>query len=281
MNKDILILGEGYLGLRLKEAWGCASTAQRILSFKDAEAIVRAHKPKVLVNCIGYNGEKNVDDCERDLERTFWANTFIPSMLAELAMRYDLKLVQFSSGCIYHYDYKTQKPRTENDAPDYLDLAYSRSKIAMERVLVPLVPRLNALVVRIRMPLDDRPHAHNILTKLLQFKKVISVPNSVTYVPDLVAALGHLIKSDARGLYNVMNNGVLYFPELLDVCKKQGAGCDYEVVDFEKLAIKRTNIVHSAEKLEKAGFKMRDVREVYNECVQNYLASSSQVGLGS
>lgn len=281
MGKDTLILGEGYLGGRLKEAWGCASSSQKIFSFKDAEAVVRAHQPKVLINCIGYNGEKNVDDCERNLEKTLLANIAIPTMLAELAMRYDFKLVQFSSGCIYHYDYKTQPPRTENDAPDYLDLAYSRSKIAMERVLVPLIPRLNALVVRIRMPLDDRPHAHNILTKLLQFKKVIAVPNSVTYVPDMIEALSFLIKADARGLYNVMNNGTLYFPELLDVCKKQGAGSDYEVVDFEKLAIKRTNIVHSVDKLEKSGFKMRDIREVYNECVQNYLASSSQVGLGS
>jgi 3,5-epimerase/4-reductase len=274
MNERTLIIGQGFIGRRLQEAWGCPASDKKIFSFKDAEDIIDEHRPQVVVNCVGYNGIKNVDDCDREPDKTFLNNTFIPVMLADLAIRRNFKLVQMSSGCIYHYDFKTQSPRTENDPPDYFDLAYSRSKIACEKALLALAPRLNTLIVRLRIPLDDRPHPRNILDRLVQFKKVIRVPNSVTYVPDFIAALEHLIKIDARGLFNVVNKGVLLYPELLDVYKKAVPEFAYEVIDFEKLAIKRTNVVLSTEKLEKTGFKLRNIKEVFEECVQNHLAYS-------
>ena len=273
MIDRVLIVGQGFIGRRLRDEWGCLSTDRKIFTFQDAEAIIDEYDPQVVINCVGYNGVKNVDDCDRELDKTFLTNTFIPMMFAELAIRRNFKLVQMSSGCIYHYDFKTQLPKTEEDAPDYFDLAYSRSKIACERALLSLMPKLNALIVRVRIPLDDRPHPRNILDRLVQFKKVINVANSVTYIPDFIKALDHLIKVDARGLYNVVNKGILYYPELLDVYKQSVPDFNYEVIDFEKLAIKRTNVVLSTDKLAKTGFKMRDIREVFGECVQNHLVS--------
>jgi 3,5-epimerase/4-reductase len=274
MNERTLILGgRGFLGQRLRDAWGCPATDHKIYTMQDAERIMDEFQPKLVINCIGYNGVKNVDDCDRDPDKTYMSNTFVPIMLAELALRRGFKLVQISSGCIYHYDHRVQAPRTEQDPPDYFDLAYSRSKIACEWGLLGLMPRLNALIVRVRIPLDDRPHVRNILDRLVQFKKVINIPNSVTYVPDFMRALEHLIQQDARGLFNVVNKGVLLYPELLDVYRKYVRDFNYEVIDFEKLAIKRTNVVLSTEKLEKTGFKLRNIREVFEECVQNHLVS--------
>ncbi len=273
MDDRRLIIGQGIIGRRLQEAWGCAATDKKIFSFKDAEDIIDEFNPSVVINCVGYNGVRNVDDCDKEPDKTFLTNTFIPVMLADLSIRRKFKLVQFSSGCIYHYNPKSDAPRTEEDLPDYFDLAYSRSKIACERALLSLTPRLNALIVRVRIPLDDRPHPRNILDRLVQFKKVINVPNSVTYIPDLIRALDHLIMQDARGLFNVVNKGILLYPELLDVYKKAVPDFNYEVIDFEKLAIKRTNVVLSTAKLEKTGFKLRTIKEVFDECVQNHLAS--------
>jgi 3,5-epimerase/4-reductase len=273
MNDRVLIVGTGFLGQRLRDAWGCPATDKKIFSFKDAETIIEEHAPDIVINCVGYNGVKNVDDCDRELDKTFLTNTFVPMMLAELAVRRKFKLVQMTSGCIYHYDHKTQTPRTEEDLPDYFDLAYSRSKIACEQALLGLMPKLNALLVRVRIPLDDRPHPRNILDRLVQFKKVIDVPNSITYVPDFISALEHLIRIDARGLFNVVNKGALVYPDLLDAYKKQVPEFNYEVIDFEKLAMKRTNVVLSTDKLESTGFKIRHIKEVLNECVQNHLVS--------
>jgi hypothetical protein len=87
----------------------------------------------------------------------------------------------------------------------------------------------------------------------------------------LIQALKHLIKIDAKGIYNVVNQGGLRYPEFLDVYKKYVPGFKYQVIDYRKLNLVRTNCLLSVEKLKKAGFKMRPVREVYEECIKNYL----------
>jgi len=65
--------------------------------------------------------------------------------------------------------------------------------------------------------------------------------------------------------------GVLRYPELLDVYKKYKPDFQYEIIDYKQLKLVRTNLVLSTEKLEKTGFKMRDIKEVFEECVKGYL----------
>ncbi len=264
-------MGRGYIGERLKSELKASLSKKKIRSFQDADKEICRYNPKILVNCIGHTGAKNVDGCELDRDKTLLANTFIPQLLAEVALRRGIKLVHISSGCIFHYDYGKDEPLSEDKTPDFFDLFYSRSKIYAERALEVLSNRYNILIARIRIPLDDRPHPKNILTKLLSYKKVIDVPNSVTYIPDLIQALKHLIKIDAKGIYNVVNQGGLRYPEFLDVYKKYVPGFKYQVIDYRKLNLVRTNCLLSVEKLKKAGFKMRPVREVYEECIKNYL----------
>jgi 3,5-epimerase/4-reductase len=134
-----------------------------------------------------------------------------------------------------------------------------------------LCKKFNILIVRLRIPLDNRPHPKNILTKLINYKKVIDIPNSITYIPDFILALKHLIKIDAKGIYNIANKGGLRYPELLEVYKRCMPDFKYEIIDFKKLHLVRTNLILSVRKLEKTGFKMRNIHEVLEGCVKNYL----------
>jgi hypothetical protein len=95
----------------------------------------------------------------------------------------------------------------------------------------------------------------------------------VTYIPDFIKALRHLIKIKATGIYNVVNKGGLKYPELLEVYKRRVPDFSYKVVDYKKLNIVRTNLVLSTRKLENSGFKVRNIHEVLEECVENYLKS--------
>ena len=131
----------------------------------------------------------------------------------------------------------------------------------------------NILIARIRITLLNEPHPKNILDKLIKFRKVITVKNSVTYFPDFVRALKHLIKIDARGIYNIVNKGGLSYPKLMDVYKKYVPEFSYKRVEFRNLGIKRTNLLMSTRKLEKTGFKMREIDSVLEECVKEYLKS--------
>lgn len=271
MSEKILIFGNGFMGRRLQEFFKCDLSVSRISSLSDALAEIKKYKPKIVINCIGLTGKNSVDDCEIDKDKTLFANTFVPLILAEACLRNRIKLIHISSGCIYHYDYLRDKPIKEEKIPDFFDLYYSRTKIYAERALDALAGNYNILIARIRIPLDNRPHPKNILTKLIKYKKVIDLPNSVTYVPDFIVALEHLIKVNAKGIYNVVNKGALRYPEFMKIYKKYSSGFEFKVIDYKKLNLVRTNLVMSTKKLEKSGFRMRNINEVLEECVKDYL----------
>ena len=271
MADKILIFGKGFIGSRLHEGLKCEVSEARIRSFKDAEGEIKKHNPKIIINCIGHTGQKNVDDCELAKDKTLSANVFVTFILTEAAIRQGVKLIHIGSGCIYHFDYSKDRPIKEEKIPDFFDLFYSRTKIYTEMALEVLSNQYDILILRTRIPLDNRPHPKNLLTKLIKYKKIIDIPNSVIYFPDFIQALKHLIKIDAKGIYNVVNKGVLRYSELLDVYKKYVPSFKYEIVDYKGLKLIRTNLVLSTEKLEKSGFKIRNIKEVLEECVQGYL----------
>lgn len=270
MNDKILILGPGYIGSRLKQELGAETSDKIFSSFSEAEEEVKRFNPKIIINCIGYTG-RNVDECELSKDNTLAANTFIPIILGEVALRNNIKLVHISSGCIYNYDYDLDKPIGEDKIPDFLGLYYSRTKIYSELALGALLPKYPFLIIRIRIPLDDRSSPKNLINKLTTYKRVIDVSNSVTYIPDFVRALKHLLEINASGIYNIVNKGGLRYPELLDIYKKYSPGFEYEVLDYKKLNLVRTNLLLSTKKLEQTGFAVRDIHDVLDECVRGYL----------
>jgi 3,5-epimerase/4-reductase len=273
VNRDILVLGEGFIGGLLHRELGCGISGAQIKTFRDAERALEKYRPKIVINCVSVTGKRNVDDCELEKDATLLANSFVPVMLAEACLRRRIKLVHISSGCIFDFERKKDKPLKEESKNYYFKLFYSRSKIYAEEPLEALSGRYNILIVRIRIPLLNESHPGNILDKLIKYRKIIDVPNSVTYLPDFVRALKHLIKIDARGVYNVVNKGGLRYPELMKVYRRHVPGPGFEVVPMGKIGLTRTNLLLSASKLEKTGFKVREIHSVLEECVRGYVNS--------
>lgn len=271
MKNRILVFGRGFIGERIRAKLNTELSDRRILTIDDAEKEIKRFNPKVIINCIGHTGKHNIDECEIDKDKTLFSNTFVPFILAEVALRREIKLVHISSGCIYHFTYGKQRPITENRIPDFFDLYYSRTKIYAERALEVLSNKYNILIVRIRIPLDNHPHPRNILTKLINYRKVLDIPNSVTYIPEFIDALRHLIKIDAHGIFNVVNKNGLRYPDLLEVYKKYVPNFQYQIINYRKLGLRRTNLILSVKKLEDSGFIMRSIKDVLDECVKEYL----------
>jgi len=270
-NSKILILGKGYIGGRIQEELGGEISDKIFSKYSEAENEILRYNPKVIINCIGITGKNNVDDCELVKDDALLANSFIPVILAEIALRNNIKLIHISSGCIFHYDYSNDKPLDEEFTPDFFDLFYSRTKIYSEAALKILASKYPIIVARIRIPLDNRPSPKNILDKLIKYKNVISIENSITYIPDFIKMIEHLISIDVKGIFNTVNKGALIYPQLLDVYKKYVPSFNYEILDYKNLNLIRTNLLLSTEKLEKTGFKVRDIHEVLEECVKNYI----------
>ncbi len=266
---DILVFGKGWIGNKLTATLGCASTDKHIATYEDVQGEIDKFKPKCIINCIGHYID-NVDNCEKDKTKTLVAHTVVPLLLAEAAIRNGIKLVHISSGCLYNYDYKSNIPITEDQPPDFFDLYFSRAKIYTEAALLTLHKSANILQLRIRMPLDYIPHQKNLLTKLLNFNKVIDIPNSVTYLPDFLLATKHLLSKDAEGIYNIVNYGGLKFKELLEEYRKFDMTHNYAIASLEEIKVVRTNLILSTDKLEETGFMIRDIHEVLPECVEKY-----------
>ncbi|MBU1146788.1 MAG: sugar nucleotide-binding protein, partial [Candidatus Omnitrophica bacterium] len=170
MNKNILILGKGFIGERLQKELDCRIDGSMINCFSQAEMLIKKYSPKIIINCIGITGRRNVDDCELEKDATLLANSFVPLILAEVCLRKKIKFIHISSGCIFNYDYKKDKPIRENSQDYFFKLFYSRSKIYAERNLEALARDYNILITRIRIPLINARHPKNVLDKLIKYK---------------------------------------------------------------------------------------------------------------
>lgn len=273
MKHNILVIGNGYIATHIKKHFSCHLSKQRISTYKDIEKLIKRYKPNLIINCIGHTGKHNVDDCEKVIDKTLLANSFVPILLLEACLRHNIKLVHISSGCIFHYKYGKQRPIEESRIPDYYDLFYSRTKIYFENILAKLKKPFNVLNIRIRIPLNTEPHSKNLLTKLIKYKKIIDAPNSVTYIPDFIKALKHLIHINAHGTYNIVLKGGVDYPKLMKAYQELVPAFQYDVIDLKDLNLKRTNLVLSTRKLEKTGFKVRTLDEVIKECLDEYVKS--------
>lgn len=267
---EILVFGNGWIGSRIGSYLGCPISDKRISSYEDLQMEIDRFKPKAIINCIGHYG-KNVDDCEVDKTKSLFSLSFVPILMAEAAIRNGIKLVHLSSAYLFSHDTKIDKPITEETPYNYFNLFYSRTKIYSEAALIAISEVSNILQLRICIPLDYIPHKRNLLDKLIRFTNVIDLPNSITYIPDFLDALKHLIKIDAKGIYNIVNYGGITYRDILEEYRKYYPNHSYAISSLNDLKLIRTNILLSTDKLEEDGFQIRDIHDVIPECVEKYV----------
>ena len=253
----IAILGNGYLGNRIGDINGWKVFGHRINSYRDLERFYLRYKPKVIVNAIGFTGTPNVDDCEVHIDETLKANTQLAIYFAELAFRYDVHIVHFSSGCIYK---DTTRWHKESDIADYDGLLYARSKIYAEEMLKYALRQGRKIsLCRIRIPIDTRSSPKNVINKLIRYKTIIDIPNSVTYVPMFADMLKFIVEKKAYGIFHTVNEGSLRYPEMMDKVRPE---FKYKVVTPEQIHLKRTNLRLLPDNLKKLGYKVMTVKEM-------------------
>lgn len=275
----VLIIGNGYIGNRIGGELNYKILVGKIKKFSDVEKFSVNIKPDVVINCAGFVGKNNTDGCEDDIDNTIQANTFVPFLLAEGMVRFNYRLIHISTGCMFGRN-PAMGAVTEMEGPDYTDLFYSRSKVYAERGLLYLTEKFPLLMLRIRIPLDYIPHSKNLLTKLINYRKVIDIQNSVTYLPDFITMLKWMVerRPHATGVYNATNFGGLYYPLLMDAYKKYHPEYEYEIYDRKEFAKdkNRTNLVMSVQKLSALGWQMRSIEAVIPECVREYVKQEAQ-----
>ncbi len=269
-----LIYGAGWIGNAFKEYLPKSElSGTDITNYQEVKRELEEKRPRFVINTAGKTGKPNIDWCESHKLETVHANVSGPLVLLRATQEAGVRLVHISSGCIYEGD-KEGAGWTEDDPPNFYGSLYSRTKIWAEEPL----REFSVLILRIRMPFDDKPHSRNLITKLTQYPSVIAVPNSITYLPDFLRAAEVLMQKEADGVYHIVNPEPVTHSEILDLYREiVDPSYAYSVISLDDLLAKvrapRSNCVLSAKKAQEAGVSLLPTREALRKAMEAYRAS--------
>jgi len=131
----------------------------------------------------------------------------------------------------------------------------------------------NALQFRIRMPLSSTPHPRNLITKLSRFQKVFHQANSVTIIEDFFPVAIQLMNQEKTGIFNIVNEGIEYHDELLNLYKEiVDPTLQFTVVPFENLKQKagRSNCILNTNKIKNLGLSLPTLNESLPKMLKKY-----------
>ena len=252
---NILVLSKGYIGTRLtdyllKEGHAVYNYSRDEMDYGDKARLysfLKKTEIDTVVNCAGFTGKPNVDECESRKKECFIQNVILPRDIEEVCKRTDANLIHISSGCIYTgYD----KAFDENDDPNFGmfdedSSFYSKSKHAGELNLDPNFTN----IVRIRMPIEGTLDPKNLLWKLKGYNKLVDFKNSKTDVKVLCEFIETVADNFSPGIFNAVHSNSLTTREVVEIIKEVSPGTLYEpqweFVDFAELNTKcnRSNCV--------------------------------------
>lgn len=253
--------------------------------FPDREYIfnlLNYHKPDVIINCMGYCGVKNIDDCEVNKERTLESNLTIPTMLAAECNKLGIRMIHIGSGCIFYGNspnikmspdgFQVDLGWKENDNPKLEKASfYSKVKYACD-LAVGNLP--NTCVLRIRMPISHKNGPRNLINKLLKYENVLEAPNSVTFLSDLTRAIEWAVDNGKTGIYHVTNPTPMTHIQLLEEYRKYVPSHKYNVINETQLqefiTAPRSNCLINTDKLTSEGFVMTPTLDALKACMEKY-----------
>jgi dTDP-4-dehydrorhamnose reductase len=213
---------------------------------EEVEKIIIDYKPTNIISFIGRtygNGINSIDYLEQRgmLKYNVRDNLFAPMVLASLSNKYNIHYTYLGTGCIFNQINPLDKCYKEEDKPDFFGSSYSTVKGFTDR-LIKMYP--NTLNLRIRMPIVDYHHPRNFITKITEYNKITSMPNSMTILKDFYPVIVDLIKRKEVGTLNLVNPNVITHNEILEMYK--------EIIDplfkWENFTIEEQNQVLKSER---------------------------------
>lgn len=150
-------------------------------------------------------------------------NLFSPLVLATICNQRNIHFTHLGTGCIFNNFNSTTNQLedpgfSENSIPNFFGSSYSIVKGFTDRIMH--LFENTCLNVRIRMPITDEDNPRNFITKITTYKKICSIPNSITVLPDMLPILLDMILNKRVGTFNLTNPGVITHNEILSLYKE-------------------------------------------------------------
>lgn len=236
----IFILGaQGYVGRRFttflnERGLKVIPLSRAEVDYADTSALrklLQQSRPDFLINAAGFTGKPNVDACESAKAETLMGNTVLPLRIAEACAAEKVTWGHISSGCIYQGSRGVDEKGAplgfrEEDTPNFSFSSpqcsfYSGTKALAEQLLAK--DAHNAYVWRLRVPFDQVDSPRNYLSKLLRYKRLLDVRNSLSHLDDFVASCWATMERRLPfGTYNVTNPGSVTTREVVEMIREEG-----------------------------------------------------------
>jgi nucleoside-diphosphate-sugar epimerase len=225
-----------------------------------------------------YEGEQigTIDYLEKPgkLMENMTDNLFGPVSLALFCKKNNIHFTYLGTGCIFAYDESHPYGEeingfTEESYPNFFGSSYSVVKGYTDQLMHLFGD--NTLNARIRMPITDEKHPRNFITKITTYKKVCSIPNSMTVLNELLPILINLSLKNTTGTINLTNPGLISHNEILSMYKEiVDPSFEWENFTMEEqdkiLASKRSNNFLNTERLEnETNFQVKNIKDSVKE----------------
>jgi 3,5-epimerase/4-reductase len=150
-------------------------------------------------------------------------NLFSSVVLSHFSKKYNFHFTYMGTGCIFDYDDNHPYGEevngfNEESLPNFFGSSYSIVKGFTDQ-LMHLVDD-SVLNIRIRMPITDEVNKRNFITKITNYEKICSIPNSMTVLNELLPIMIDMAKHNITGTVNLTNPGLITHNEILEMYKE-------------------------------------------------------------
>merc|ERR1712118_232498 len=94
------------------------------------------------------------------------------------------------------------------------------------------------------MPITESQNPRNFITKIINYEKICSIPNSMTVLPELLPVALDMLLKNITGTYNLTNPGLISHNEMLTMFQ--------EIVDpsftWKNFTVEEQNKILSSER---------------------------------
>ena len=189
-------------------------TIKNILDFSVLEKHISAFMPDLIINCIGVTNKFSMKKLIY-INESILINAYLPNKLYEICSKFRIRLIQFSTDCVFS---GKKGNYTEKDNPDPLDI-YGKSKLLGE------INFENSITIRKSVIGHELASARGLLEWFLCQENSVNGFQNVLFSGLTVLELARIIeiyiipKKNLRGVIHISGNTISKY-DLLEIISK-------------------------------------------------------------
>jgi dTDP-4-dehydrorhamnose reductase len=273
-------IGEKVFSLLIEKGHDVIIGNARAENSESLEEEIKLIQPTNIISTIGRThgkiGDKDyttIDYLEQPgkIKENVRDNLYSPVMIALIAKKYNIHYAYLGTGCIFTYDNEHPFGEelngfTPDSKPNFFGSSYSIVK-GYTDMLMKMFD--NVLNVRIRMPITDEIHPRNFITKITTYKKICSIHNSMSVLPELLPIMIDMCEKGTTGTINLTNPGLISHNEILEMYKEiVDTDFTWENFDIEEqrkiLESERSNNFLETSKLESL-YNLKNIKDAVRD----------------